>query len=62
MPDNKPGTGEPANEKASRKKRERACVRRRNVPTHPVVHSLGKCPRCRMRLSHGRIKRTREVL
>ncbi|MDQ3328273.1 MAG: IS66 family transposase [Chloroflexota bacterium] len=62
MPGNKLETVPPPQAKGSRKQRERAYVRRRGVPTHRVVHAVGECPGCRMRLSHGRIKRTREVI
>ncbi len=62
MPGNKMEPTKPPKEKAPRKQRERNFVRVRLVPTHPVEHALEECDGCGMRLTHGSVKRTREVI
>jgi len=62
MPGNKIQAAKLPAEKAPRKKRERNFVRVRSVPTHRVEHAVSECEGCGTRLTHGSVKRTREVI
>ena len=62
MPGNKIQAAKLPAEKAPRKKRERNFVRVRSVPTHRVEHAVSECEGCGIRLTHGSVKRTREVI
>ncbi len=62
MPGNKLEATKAPPEKAPRKKRERNFVRVRSVRTHRVEHAVSECVGCGMRLTHGSVKRTREVI
>ncbi len=62
MAGNKLEPSKPPKEKAPRKPRKEAFVRLRSEPTHRVVHALERCEACQTTLTHGRVKRTREVI
>ncbi len=62
MPGNKLEAAKPPPQRAPRKRREQSFVRVRSVPTHRVEHALEECDGCGARLTHGSIKRTREVI
>jgi hypothetical protein len=62
MPGNKLEAAKPPPEKAPRKKRECNYTRVRGVPTHRVEHAVDECTGCGTRLTHGSVKRTREVI
>ena len=62
MPGNKLEVAKLPKEKIPRKKRARNFVRMRSAPTHTVEHALEECTGCGARLTHGSVKRTREVI
>lgn len=62
MPGNKLEPCEQPVERTRRKKREQSFVRVRSVPTHRVEHAMDECDGCGTRLTHGSVKRTREVI
>ena len=61
MPGLKPSEP-PAAPARPRKRRARAFARRRMAPTRREEHALASCPLCRVPLSGGTVKRTREVI
>jgi transposase len=64
MPGNKLEPKQPKQPKTERKQRECNFSRKRSQPTvlEPVVHALDTCPDCGGTLTHGTIKRSREVI
>jgi len=62
MAGNKLEARKPPREQTPRKPREQSFVRVRSVPTHRVEHALEECNECGTRLTHGSVKRTREVI